>query len=173
MKIVAIAAVGRDGVLGIEGRLPWDLPEDLRFFRDSTRGQIVVMGRKTFDSLGKPLPKRENAVITRDHAWSAPGVKVFHDLESAISHFRTQPECSTKILFVIGGAEIYRLSLPFLDEIWLTEIAGDFLGDAHFHGYSDGELTVPGFKRVESRPGLECATASHAYCFSVFRRERG
>ncbi|MBU6154413.1 MAG: dihydrofolate reductase [Bdellovibrionales bacterium] len=170
MNIIAIAAVGRNGELGIGGKLPWDLPEDMRFFRDSTRGQIVIMGRKTFDSLGKPLPKRENAVITRDRGLVIPGVKVFHDLESAVRFYQKSQEFMGRDLFVIGGAEIYRLSLPFVRELWLTEIDGDFVGDAFFPGYSEGCLNLPEFKKTSTRLGVECDSASHRYFFSVFRR---
>jgi dihydrofolate reductase len=172
MRVIAIAAVGRNGALGINGRLPWDLPEDLRFFRDSTRGHIVVMGRKTFDSLGKPLPKRENAVITRDRSFSPPGVRVFHDLETALEFYRSSPEFRDRDLYVIGGAEIYRLALEAVDEIHLTEIEGDFEGDAFFHGYHAGNLELPGFEKVRSRPGAECDEASHRYFFSVFQRKK-
>ena len=170
MKIIAIAAVGKNGVLGDQGKLPWDLPEDMRFFRNSTREQVVIMGRKTFDSLGKPLPKRENAVITRDRAWNVNGVRVFHDLETAIQEYQADPEFTGKHLFVIGGAEVYRLSLPTLDEIWLTEIDTEFPGDAFFYGYSDGQLNLPDFEKTESRLGQECDQTPYRYFFSVFKR---
>ena len=172
MKIIAIAAVGQNGALGLNGKLPWDLPEDLRFFRDSTRGQIVLMGRKTFDSLGKPLPKRENAVVTRDRGFQASGVRVFHELESAVQFYQNASEFCENDLFVIGGAEIYKLALAGLDEIWLTEIKGEFPADAFFHGYSEGKLQLSDFEKVESRHGKECDSASHQYWFSVFRRKK-
>ncbi len=172
MRVIAIAAVGRNGELGISGRLPWDLPEDLRYFRDSTRGQIVVMGRKTFDSLGKPLPKRENAVITRDRGFQVQGGRVFHDLKDAIDFYRNSDEFTGRDLFVIGGAEIYKLALPLLDEIRLTEIEGDFESDAFFHGYRAGALDLSAFEKHASSLGKECDTASHRYCFSVFRRKQ-
>jgi dihydrofolate reductase len=172
MRIIAIAAVGQNGALGLNGKLPWDLPEDLRFFRDSTRGQIVLMGRKTFDSLGKPLPKRENAVVTRDRSFQAPGVRVFHDLETGVRFYRDSPDFSQNDLFIIGGAEIYKLALSCVDEIWLTEIKGEFPADAFFHGYSEGKLQLSDFEKTESRPGNECDSASHQYCFSIFRRKK-
>jgi dihydrofolate reductase len=172
MKIIAIAAVGQNGALGLNGKLPWDLPEDLRFFRDSTRGQIVLMGRKTFDSLGKPLPKRENAVVTRDRSFQAPGVRVFHDLESGVRFYQDSPDFSQNDLFIIGGAEIYKLALSSVDEIWLTEIQGEFPADAFFYGYSEGKLQLSDFEKVESRQGKECDSASHQYWFSVFRRKK-
>ena len=82
MKVIAIAAVAKNGVIGNGSELPWNIPEDMKFFRDSTRDQIVIMGRKTLDSLGKPLPKRENAVITRNQAFKVEGAQVFSDVKS-------------------------------------------------------------------------------------------
>lgn len=170
MKVIAIAAVGRNGVIGRSGQLPWDLPEDMRFFRDSTRGQIVIMGRKTYESLGKALPKRENAVLTRDPAWQAADAVVFGSLESAIMHYRGRPELADRSLFVIGGGEIYTLSLPLLDEIWLTEIDADFEGDAFFPQYFEGRLRVPGFSRFSSSPQSEKLPSGLCYRFSRFSR---
>ncbi|NDF16049.1 dihydrofolate reductase [bacterium] len=170
MKIIAIAAVGRNGVIGRSGQLPWDLPEDMRFFRDSTRGQVVVMGRKTYESLGKALPKRENAILTRDPSWKAPDARVFRSIEDAIGHYRRHQEFQDCDLFVIGGGEIYALSLPSLDEIWLTEIDSEFEGDAFFPGYGSGELSVPGFSRAESRLQREEPASGLRYVFSRFVR---
>jgi dihydrofolate reductase len=171
MKVIAIAAVGRNGVIGRGGQLPWDLPEDMRFFRESTRGQIVVMGRKTYESLGKALPKRENAVLSRDAEFKAPDARVFLTLEGAISHFRGRSDLADRSLFVIGGGEIYTLSLPLLDEIWLTEIDSDFEGDAYFPNYSEGELKVSGFSRVAARPQQETLPSGLRYVFSRFARD--
>lgn len=171
MKLIAIAAVGRNGVIGKQGLLPWDLPEDMRFFRESTRGQIVVMGRKTYESLGKALPKRENAVLTRDSSWSAIDAAVFRSLEEAIIHYRSRQDLEGKDLFVIGGGEIYTLSLPVLDEIWLTEIDSDFEGDAFFPNYSSGQLQVPGFVRSSSVPQREFPSSGLRYVFSRFDRK--
>jgi dihydrofolate reductase len=170
LKIIAIAAVGKNGVIGRLGQLPWDLPEDMRFFRDSTRGQVVVMGRKTYESLGKALPKRENAVLTRDPSWKVPDARVFCSFEDAVSHYRGRKDLEQNHLFVIGGGEVYTLSLPVLDEIWLTEIDSEFEGDAFFPQYGAGELQVPGFVRAESRPQREAPVSGLRYVFSKFVR---
>jgi dihydrofolate reductase len=170
MRVIAIAAVARNGVIGNEGKLPWELPEDMRFFRDSTRGQVVVMGRKTYDSLGKALPKRENAVITRNLGFQPPDARVFYSLEEAIRHFLGREDLRDHDLFVIGGSEIYALSKPLLDEIWLTEIDADFSGDAVFPGYSDGILRDPGFSIRETRAQVEYPASGLRYSFKFYSR---
>jgi dihydrofolate reductase len=170
MKVIAIAAVSKNGVIGRDQGLPWSIPEDMRFFRESTRGQIVLMGRKTYESLGKALPKRENAVITRSPSWSAPDVKVFHDLGDAVSYYRRHSGFSDRTLFIIGGAEIYGLSTPFLDELWLTEIDSEFEGDTQFPGYRDGRLEHLEFVRSESRAQAESHPDGIRYWFSTYRR---
>ncbi len=170
MRIIAIAAVARNGVIGLENALPWDIPEDMRFFRESTRGQIVVMGRKTYESLGKALPKRENAVISRNAAWSAPDARMFSSLPEAIRFFRGNPSLVGKDLFVIGGAEIYRLALPDLDELWLTEIDAEFPGDTRFFGYENGRLDLPGFILDHVRPQQEPHPGGLSYRFAFYQK---
>ena len=97
MTLTAIVAMTPERVIGRDNRLPWHLPEDLRFFKRATSGHPVVMGRKTFDSIGKPLPARQNIVLTRDHAWSTEGVEVIHDVQLAqVSHSFPHP-CSTGV----------------------------------------------------------------------------
>ncbi len=171
MKIVAIAAVARNGVIGLQNALPWNVPEDMRFFRESTRDQIVVMGRKTYESLGKALPKRENAVVSRNPSWRVPDAQVFPELSVAIHHYRSNPELSGKTMFIIGGAEIYRQSVPFLDELWLTEIDAEFPGDTFFSGYEQGQLRIPGFRLDRVRQNQEEHPEGLRYRFSVYRKE--
>jgi dihydrofolate reductase len=171
MRIIAIAAVARNGVIGRENALPWSIPEDMRFFRSSTRGQIVVMGRKTYESLGKALPARENAVISRNPGWSAPDARVFRGLQDAIRFFRESPSNAGKNLFVIGGAEIYRLALPDLDEVWLTEIDAEFPGDTRFYGYENGRLDLKGFVLDRVGAQQEAHPAGLAYRFAFYKRK--
>ncbi len=169
MKVVAIAAVSRNGVIGKNNDLPWNIPEDMKFFRDATRGHIVLMGRKTLDSLKNPLPKRENAVITRDVNFKKEGTTVFHSLESAITHYKGDSKFKDQILFVIGGEEIFRLSLTFLDEIWLTEIHQDIEGDVYFPNYQTGEFSFGPFKRGNIRNQTD-RESEYSYSFSVFSK---
>ena len=167
MKVIAIAAVSKNGVIGKGSELPWNIPEDMKFFRDSTRDQIVLMGRKTLDALGKPLPRRENAVVTRDLNLKREGVKVFHSLESAITFYKGDASFQGKTLFVIGGADIYKLSFPFLDEIWLTEIEEECEGDIYFPYYKNGALDFTGFSKVSADPKKDSSSSFH-YSFSRF-----
>jgi dihydrofolate reductase len=123
--IVLVVAAARNGVIGKDGVIPWRLPEDLKRFKALTLGQTVVMGRKTWDSLppkNRPLPGRRNVVVTRDAHWQAQGAERA-TLEMALAGGD---------VFVIGGAGIYRAALPRAGRIELTEVQGDFDGDAHF-----------------------------------------
>jgi dihydrofolate reductase len=128
MPIHLIVARARNGVIGDRGVLPWRLPEDLAHFKRTTMGHDVVMGRKTWDSIGRPLPGRRNIVLTRDSAWHAPGAEVVHSWQDALAgndHGRD--------VFVIGGAEIFGLALRGpVDFLHLTQIDADFAGDTHF-----------------------------------------
>lgn len=125
--VILIVAVGRGGVIGAEGGLPWRIPEDLQRFKQLTMGKPVVMGRRTFESLAKALPGRRNIVLTRDLGWSAPDVDVAHDPESALWIADADAEGSD--IAVIGGAEIYALFEPLADRVELTEVHGDYPGD--------------------------------------------
>ena len=122
-----IAALDRNRLIGAGGALPWRLPEDLRHFKALTWGKPVLMGRKTWDSLGRPLPGRRNIVITRQPGWQAAGAETVHGLEAALALCGEAPE-----VMVIGGAEIYRQALPLARRLYLTEIDAAFTGDAWF-----------------------------------------
>ena len=123
-RLALVAAVARNGVIGANNRMPWHLPAELRHFRTLTMGHRVIMGRKTWESLGRPLPGRENVIVSRNAALVAPGCRVATSLAAALRDC-TLPEP----MFGIGGAELYRIALPLADEIHLTEIDADFPGD--------------------------------------------
>ena len=130
MKISLICAVSRNGVIGKENRLPWRLLADLRRFKSLTMGHPVLMGRKTFESIGKPLPGRTNVVITRQKDFKAPDCLVAHSLEEALRLAQDRERISEqKEIFVIGGATLYKEALPKADKIYLTFIDHDFEGD--------------------------------------------
>lgn len=113
-----------DRIIGKEGALPWHLPEDLAFFKRTTSGHPIVMGRKTYESIGRPLPKRRNIVLTRDQSWSAPGVEVIHSPEELDS----LPDLAGTV-FIIGGAEIYAALLPRADDLLVSHVFGRHEGD--------------------------------------------
>ena len=130
MKLTAIVAMTADRVIGKDGTLPWHLPDDLKFFKKQTMGHPVVMGRKTFDSIGKPLKKRENIVITNNPAWHADGVEIIHHPRDLKDH----PLIDQQI-FIIGGAQVYEFFLPMTTDLIITHVKGDYAGDTYFPEY--------------------------------------
>ena len=126
-RMVLVAAVARNGVIGSGGKLPWRLPEDLRHFKELTLGHPVIMGRRTWEALGKPLRERENIVVTRARGYDAPGAHVAASLDAALALCAGE-----SVAFVIGGGELYAAALPIADAMALTEIGRDYAGDASF-----------------------------------------
>lgn len=171
MKVIGIVAVARNGVMGRDLDLPWHIPEDMRWFRQSTKGQVVVMGRKSFDAIKKPLPNRENIVITRDPDWRHEGVRVFHDLAAAIAAVKKERENQPNIdCFVLGGAQIFAISYPLLDEFWITEIENDVPGNIFLPDYRDGKFLRPEFSLAESLPQKEAHPENLRYSFNKYRK---
>ncbi len=160
-RIAVIAAVARNGIIGVENRLPWRLPEDMRRFRALTTGHSVIMGRRTWEAIGKPLPGRQNLVVSRRRDPVEADVEFTPSLDAALARV-SRPEP----VFVIGGEALYRAALPRAEILYLTEIARDFDGDARF----------PCFDRSRWRESLrEAHTASDtvgplAYEFVVYER---
>jgi len=132
MKVSMIAAMANNRVIGKDNAMPWHLPADLKFFKKATLGKAVIMGRKTFESIGRPLPKRHNIVITRDESYQADGVDVVHSTAQALVIAGDVDE-----VVIIGGGNIYQQFLAQVDELYLTFIEIDVEGDAHFPDYSE------------------------------------
>lgn len=129
--ITLVVARADNGVIGREGKLPWHISADLKYFKRVTVGKPVIMGRKTYDSIGRPLPRRTNIVVTRDATWQAEGVVAVQDLASAFAlAYEDAHRTGVDEIAVIGGAEIYRQTVAKADRIYLTEVHGDFAGDA-------------------------------------------
>lgn len=136
MKLAIIVAQAQNRVIGINNKLPWHLPEDLKYFKQVTMGKPIIMGRKTFDSIKRPLPGRTNIVITRDATYQHDGVKVVHSLADACE--LAESIClidGHDEAMVIGGAEIYAQALPETDRLYLTQVHADVEGDACFPEY--------------------------------------
>ena len=129
-RIYLLAAVAANGIIGANGQLPWRLPEDLQHFKRLTMGHPVIMGRRTWESLKKPLPGRENIVVTRNKGYEAPGSAVANSLEAALALCADEP-----IVFVIGGSQLFAESLPIAAGLVMTEIHRDFEGDTWFPEY--------------------------------------
>lgn len=140
MKISLIAAVAENGVIGRNNELPWHLPDDFAYFKRKTSHHPIIMGRKSLESLGKPLPNRTNIVLTRNPNFTANGVTVVHTLEEALAEARTISEAKQiNEFFVIGGAEIYKMALLTANVLYLTEIKQAYEGDAYFPTFDKRE----------------------------------
>lgn len=139
-----IVAIAKNGIIGGGNSLLWHISEDLQRFKRITSGHPVVMGRKTFESIGKPLPNRTNVVITRQKSYRADGCIVVHSLDEAISMFPPEEE-----VFIIGGAEIYRQALPLADMFYLTRIDTVYEGDTFFPDWSEAEWQLVSSERHE------------------------
>jgi len=129
MKLSLIVAVAENGVIGHNNQLIWHLPNDLKQFKRLTTGHCIIMGRKTFDSIGKPLPNRTSIIISRNSDFQVAGCITVDSLENAILEAK---KIGNEEAFVIGGAEIYRLALPMVDKIYLTEVHHAYEGDTFF-----------------------------------------
>jgi dihydrofolate reductase len=158
-SISLVVAMDENNLIGRNGQLPWRLPEDLRHFRRLTLGKTVLMGRKTFDSMGKPLDGRDNWVVSRDPAFQPAGCRIFRSLDAALAA-HTQGE-----LMVIGGAEIFRETLPLARRIYLTRVHAVLEGDVRFPSFD-----ASGFRETE-RSELP-ADARHAWPCSFVTLER-
>ena len=128
MKITLVAAIASNNVIGKENSLPWNIPEDLKRFKQMTSGHTILMGRKTFDSIGRPLPNRQNIVMTKDENFEREGIKVINDFDEALEIIKE----SNEDVFVIGGSKIYELFEPVANSLAITRILKDFEGDAFF-----------------------------------------
>lgn len=136
-RVVMVAAVADNGVIGLGGDIPWSIPEDLKHFRATTRGNTVLMGRATYDSIGHPLPYRTNVVVTRQRDWSADGVLVAHSVEEGI---KLAQDADGDVM-VIGGGHIYRDAMPLADQQILTEVHQSPEGDTHYPEFDRAKWT--------------------------------
>ena len=132
MILKAIVAYAENRVIGKDNDLIWHLPDDLKHFKRHTAGKTIIMGRKTWDSLGgRPLPNRRHIVITRSEGFQATGAEVVHSLEEAVALAKTEEE-----VFIVGGAQIYELAMPMIDVLEITEVHAEFDGDAYFPNFN-------------------------------------
>lgn len=157
--LTLVVAVADNGVIGRDGDLPWRLPEDLKHFRRLTLGNTVLMGRKTFDSLGKPLEGRANWVLTRDPAYAPAGATVFHTLDAALA---APPQGE---LLVIGGAELYRQTLPHARRLELTRVHAEVAGDTCFPAYDPAQ-----WREIAREDRAADERHAHAYSFLTLER---
>ncbi len=159
--VTLIVAVADTGVIGRDNTLPWHLPEDLKRFKRLTMGKPIVMGRKTYESIGKPLPGRQNIVLTRDANYRRDGVTVVHDVDAAVRAAGEAPE-----IMIIGGADLFRLFLPRAGRVHLTRVHGDISGDILWPDLDETEWSA-----VEREP--HAADERHAWPMTFEVWEKG
>jgi dihydrofolate reductase len=162
VRVSLIAAMAENRVIGVNNTLPWRLPADLRHFRLITTGHHVIMGRRNYESIGKPLPNRTNIVVTRNPSYRAPGCLVKHSFEDALAAAADDPE-----IFVIGGAEIYRQALGHADRLYLTLVHAQVQGDTYFPQFDEmhwQEVSRERHEPDEKNP--------HACTFLVYDRKK-
>ncbi len=164
MIISILVAASQNNVIGKNGQLPWSLPADLKYFMNTTMGHHMIMGRKTYDSLGKPLKGRTSVVITRQGGLKIEGVVIKNDLKSAIDFCRDNSETEC---FVIGGGEIIRHAIPLADKIYLTTIYHDFDGDTFL-----APINKENWKEVKNKKHEPDEKNKYAYAFRVFERRK-
>lgn len=150
-RISIIVARAKNGVIGGGNELLWRISDDLKRFKSLTSGHPIIMGRKTYLSMGKPLPNRTNIVVTRDKNMNLSGCIVVHSIEEAIERAEG---VDREEIFVIGGEQIYRQALPFADRIYLTQVDKEFEGDAYFPDYSDFKKVAFEESRFDEKTGL-------------------
>ncbi|MCC6724337.1 MAG: dihydrofolate reductase [Saprospiraceae bacterium] len=162
MTVSAIVAIARNFAIGHNNQIPWYLPADLKYFKKMTTGHHVIMGRKSFESIGRPLPNRTNVVITRDPFFVATGCTVVHSLDEALALAQVNGETEA---FIIGGGEIYRQSWPYLDRLYLTEVDIEPEADVFFPKVEETE-----WQELSREAHLADEKNEFPYVFKVLER---
>ncbi|AGK54592.1 dihydrofolate reductase [Bacillus sp. 1NLA3E] len=160
--ISLIWAMDENRVIGKDNQLPWHLPEDLKFFKKTTTGHPIAMGRKTHVSIGRPLPGRENIIITRNQEYTSEGCIVLHSVQELL-HYAQQYD---KEVFIIGGAEIFKEVFPFADRLYITKIYETFDGDTFFP-----DIDMEQWKLLFSEPGVKNEKNPYHYEFFIYQRK--
>ncbi|MGG1574168.1 dihydrofolate reductase [Fictibacillus sp. NRS-1165] len=153
-----VFAMDENGLIGNRNELPWHLPADLQYFKKVTMGKPIVMGRKTFDSIGKPLPGRENIILTRNESFQAEGCTIIHSVQQALER-KEEEVC------VIGGAEVFSLFMPYVQRMYITKINESFQGDTYFPEIDESE-----WKLVSETPGIVDGKNKYSHDFLVMEK---
>ncbi|OQP03725.1 dihydrofolate reductase [Geobacillus sp. 44B] len=157
-----IVAMDQNRVIGKDNRLPWHLPADLAYFKKVTMGHAIVMGRKTFESIGRPLPGRENVIVTRNRSFQPEGCKVLHSIEE-VKQFAAK--CDDEV-FVIGGAELFRATLPVADRLYITKIEASFPGDTFYPAFNESQWQLVSYTK-----GIKDEKNPYDYAFIIYERK--
>lgn len=156
-----IVAMDENGVIGKDNDLPWYLPNDLKYFKEVTSGHNIIMGRKTFESIGRPLPNRKNIILTRDESYQADGCVVVHSMKEL------EPYLQEDEVFLIGGAELFNIALPRADRLYITRIHDTFEGDTYFPN-----IDLTKWELIEQTPGKTDERNLHDHTFLIYERKR-
>ncbi|MGP4071895.1 dihydrofolate reductase [Piscibacillus sp. B03] len=156
-----IVAMDENGVIGKDNDLPWYLPNDLKYFKEVTSGHNIIMGRKTFESIGRPLPNRKNIILTRDKTYQADGCVVVHSMKELESYLQEDE------VFLIGGAELFNIALPRADRLYITRIHDTFEGDTYFPN-----IDLTKWELIEQTPGKTDERNVHDHTFLIYKRKR-
>lgn len=163
-----ILAMDNNRVIGKDNDLPWHIPADLQYFKRVTMGKPIIMGRKTYESIGRPLPGRENIVVTRDKSYEAPGCTVIHDIQDVVKlAMERSSNDNQDEMFVIGGAELFKLTFPYASRLYLTEIDHEFEGDTFFPPINESEWYI-----VSKEKGQKDDNNPYDYYFVVYERNK-
>ncbi|MCA0970407.1 dihydrofolate reductase [Halobacillus litoralis] len=157
-----IFAMDRNRLIGKDNDLPWHIPNDFKFFKDMTIGKTIIMGRKTFESFGKPLPDRKHIVITSNHDYDREGCTVIHSIDDILEMEKNDPDTEW---FVIGGTVLFEKMLPYADRMYLTYIDYEFEGDTHFPEYDESD-----WKLVSETKGEKDEKNPYDYYFRIYER---
>ena len=157
-----IVAMDKNRVIGKDNQLPWHLPADLKFFKKVTMGHPIVMGRKTHESIGKPLPGRENIILTRNQTYKSEGCSVIHSVEE----LNRLVEEKNEEVFVIGGAELFKATFAHVDRLYITKIEHEFEGDTYFPDFKESD-----WKIISQEKGIKDEKNPYDYSFIIYERE--
>ncbi|HLS94959.1 dihydrofolate reductase [Sphingobacterium allocomposti] len=160
LKITIIVAASENNAIGKNNQMLWHLPDDFKYFKQQTIGHSVIMGRKTYESIGKPLPERRNIVVTRDQEWTAGDVDVANSISEILTYCRDERE-----IFIIGGADIYKQTLPLAQKVLLTRVHTQIDGDAYFP-----ELAADTWKLVDKKEHPKDERHAYDFTFEVWER---
>lgn len=163
MVLSQVVAAAENNAIGKNNQLLWTLPNDMKFFKNTTWGMPVIMGRKTYESLGKPLAGRTNIVITRQHDWQPGGVRVVHDIKEAMA---AAAETDAKEAFIIGGGEIYKQTMPITNRVYLTRVHTTLEGDTFFPA-----IDAAGWELLSRLDFTADAKHAYDYSFQVWQRK--
>lgn len=151
-KISMIVALSQNNQIGINNKMPWHIPEDLEYFKRITMGHTIIMGRKTYESIGRALPNRKNIILTHNHSLVFPGISTLHSVEDVLN-LATQEQDE---IFIIGGGEIYNLFLPYADRLYITQI----------NAFIEGDTTFPEYKHLFKQTSLTPGKKSTPYTYT-------